>query len=380
MPHPPSLHLALSPEADLGSALSGLALQLQLLGQRPDFALVFCTLDYAADELAAGIQRLLPQTPWIGMGVHSLISGDQAFTQGIALGLFCGENLQPQLSHSLPGSFSDVQAGQHAARQVLEAGPRNTLLMLCNPVLGSISEGLRGALFEAGVGPRWIGGGSGSPQQPGFLMANGRVLKQPLVLAGLNLPSHTSLSQGWSPLWSTAQITRSKRSILYELDYRPALDTYTRMAEAEGLHFGNSPFQAFSLAHPLGVPLVSGQYLMHAVLSADSHGALHCATELPENGLVQLMAGHPSELIAATGQAASELRSRGKLAGALAFMGHARQSVLGLRAVEEREHCLRKLGAPPLLGCVCLGQIASLSGGVPQYHNQALALLGWSTP
>lgn len=380
MPHPPSLHLALSPEADLGSALSGLALQLQLLGQRPDFALVFATLNYAADELAAGIQRLLPHTPWIGMGVNSLISGAQAFPQGIALGLFCGESLQPQLSQNLPSSLSDVLAGQQAARQVLEAGPRNTLIMLCNPVLGSISESLRGALLEAGVGPSWIGGGSGSPQQPGFLLANGRVLEQPLVLAGLNLASDTSLAQGWSPLWSTAQITRSKRSILYELDYRPALDSYTRMAEAEGLQFGRTAFQAFSLAHPLGIPLVSGQYLMHAVLSFDSHGALHCATELPENGLVQLMAGHPSELIAATGHAAGALRSRGELAGALAFMGHARQTVLGLRAVEERESCLRKLGSPPLLGCVCLGQIASLSGGVPQYHNQELALLGWRAP
>jgi hypothetical protein len=64
-----SLLVALSHETDLDQALVQLQSQLDKASSPGKFAVVFCTPDYPASELAAGLQSLLSETPWIGMSV-----------------------------------------------------------------------------------------------------------------------------------------------------------------------------------------------------------------------------------------------------------------------------------------------------------------------
>lgn len=357
-------------------------LKSQLADAQPAFALVLASLNYPAQELAAGLKALLATTPWIGMTVMGLIVGHELCKQGIALALFEGP-MRAGVSGELPVGLPAAMAGQMAVRQASDRlggsiGPNASLIMLCSPLAGPIDEILRGALYEAGSGPTWIGGGSGGPHQSGVLLANGQVLNQAVAFAVLSPPGQSALSQGWTPLGGSAVVTRSQQTVIQALNYAPAFEVYTRLAEIDGFRCDPGQFVKFASRHPFGVSLVSGHYLIRSALQLDAKGALHCAAEIPENCLIQLMSGHPASLIAATAQAAEELQSRGPYAGLLAFSGHARHEALGLRSVEERDACQRAFGTTPCVGCVCLGQIASVSGGVPHFHNQSLALLGLS--
>jgi hypothetical protein len=250
--------------------------------------------------------------------------------------------------------------GQQSSRQ-----NELTLLLLCDPACCKITDTLLGAVHEAG---------SGLPGLPGFLMANGQVLNQQLVVAALNQPCLTALSQGWTALGATALVTRSSPGMIHELNYKPALEVYTQLAERDGFRFSPENFTEFASGHPLAIPLVSGHYLVRTLTGCNDLGALQTAIDIPENCLIQLMSGHPSTLITATVKLAHSLpRSH---AGFLAFIGHGRRLVMGRREVDEYSQLVRALGDPPLFGCVSFGEICPFYGGVPHYHNQAIALLG----
>lgn len=371
-----SWHLASSRALDPQQAAAELSLRLK---PEAALALVLCSHDYAPQALAEALAGVLGATPWLGMAVQGLQIGDENLTQGVAVAQFLQPGLKVGLSQALPAGTPDRLAGELATRQALEALPAaaETLIVLLDPQAGSAAETLYGALDEAGSGPAWIGGGTGHAQGPGFLLVNGCVSQGQVVVAALSheRPWGAGVAQGWVPTGASATVTLSQRAILSELDYLTAYQAYTEMARRDGLRLDPEAFSAFARSHPLGIPLASGHYLLRLPLSHDRYGALHCGAEIPAHCLVQLMTGHPPSLIEASGQAAKRAyRLCAEPVAALAFNDSARQDVLGRRRYEEQSLILRELRQIPLLSAVCIGQIGSF-GGVPHYHNQALALL-----
>ncbi len=371
-------HLASSSALRADRAAQELAGQLK---PQARLCLVLCSHDYSPHELASVLNPLLAPAPWLGMAVQALQVGSQNLSRGIVIAQFLHPDLQVGLSQLLPADTPDRLAGQLAARQALDElghSQADTLIFFAEPHAGSASAILFGALEEAGSGPAWIGGGTGHAYGPGFLLLNGQVCQGPVVIAALRhkRPWRTAVAQGWIPSGASATVTSSHRLLLRELDYLPARVAYAEMARRDGLLLDPDRFTDFARSHPLGIPLGSGHYLLRLPLGCHTHGALNCAAEMPPNSLVQLMTGHGPSLCEAAAQAAARVRLRSKgLDGALAFYDAARLEALGPYAEKERAALLRELRQIPWLGAVCIGQVGSF-GGVPHYHNQAVALLG----
>ena len=350
-------------------------------------ALVFSTEQYEADRLAAALRLELGTLPFAGCCTTGVIAGAELVTHGLAVGVLCGPDLRVGIGVAGPVSGASREAGREAVTQALANLPllgrerHRALLTLINGQTGNPTEVIRGAAERGGAGLIWAGGASGDNLHLGRTaeFANGKAYRDHVVVIALDAPEPIGLGSrhGWRPLGPATLVTRSEGTRLIELDYERAFDVYRRTADEVGEPLVDQAFAAFAMMHPLGIPQVSGGYLIRDPLS-EHEGALDCVGEVPEGSLVQLMTGERAELLAAANDAASHARATAGQApcGAIVFDCFSRQRVFGARFGEELRTIHAAIGPTlPLVGCLTLGEVGALRG-VPQFHNKTTVVLG----
>ena len=179
---------------------------------------------------------------------------------------------------------------------------------------------------------------------------------------------------GWDAFGPERVVTRSRGSVLYELDGRPALGLYkTYLGErSQGL-------PATALLFPLSLRGGhSGDSLVRTIVSVDEEArSMTFAGDIPEESIVQLMRANFDRLIegaAAAGRRAKVPEGAASLSVAISCVG--RRLVLGERTEEEVDAVVESLpeGAP-LVGFYSYGEISPLvPGQCGALHNQTMTL------
>ena len=195
---------------------------------------------------------------------------------------------------------------------------------------------------------------------------------------------------GWMPIGSPMIVTKSKGSVVYELDNKPAIRIYEDyFGEERAKDLKTEPLARLAITYPLGIK-VSGldEYLIRDPITADENGAITCAAEIPEGSEVRLMIGSKEKAIEAAQDAARKLmkdfqEKKAKPKFVLMFNCIAREKLFAQKANDEIQAVMKIIGNDvPLLGFYTYGEIAPIKGEVQdtdkivsKFYNETVVML-----
>lgn len=277
------------------------------------------------------------------------------------------------------------EAGRDVARQLNEPELRH-VLVLSDGLLVNGSQLVAGICEAVGSAVTVTGGLAGDATRfARTLTGLGAEVRGGQVVAigfyGAALRVGCGEAGGWTPFGPYRMITRSRNSVLYELDGVPALDLYKRYLgeRAAGL-------PATGLLFPLEVlaGMAETDGLVRTIQGVDeSARSLTFAGDMPEGKYVRFMKASHAGLVAGAGTAAQRVvqegaregRCRGdRLAILVSCVG--RRMVLGMHTEEELDAAAEGLPEDcKSVGFYSYGEICP-SAGRPgsQLHNQTLAV------
>lgn len=240
-----------------------------------------------------------------------------------------------------------------------------------------------GALIESlfavfGLDLNYIGGGAGSLSSLGVgpkpcLLTNQGLLLDCAVLALSSIHSGVGVSHGWKDVSGPYQVTRSRGTVIEELDRAPALDVYRKVVEARtGEPLTAEGFFALAKGFPFGIGKLGEEKIVRDPIAMTADGALVCVGEVPQGGFVHILEGDAETLVAAA-RKALEL-------GTAAYDGPERpRATLFIdcisRSLALGEHFVRELEAVavasvPLVGALTLGEIANSGKDYLEFYNK----------
>jgi hypothetical protein len=268
------------------------------------------------------------------------------------------------------------------------AQPHQVLIMLADGAATDHEEVLAGAYGVVGASVPLIGGSaspSASPasaQRRTFHLFGHEVLQDAVVGAAIasEAPFGVGLRHGWHRVGEPMSVTHSVNGDVFTLDDRPALRTYLQRLDAPRQAYTDpEAFTRFADTRPLGVDRRGGADVRNVSSTRFHHeGWLRSSGEIPEGGLVWLMAGDEASALAAAGDAVGDAVA--DLGGAtplgfLVFDCSSRRRLLGEAGVREEIGLMaRQAGGAPLAGFYTWGEIAR-TRGIHGYHNQTLVVL-----
>jgi hypothetical protein len=197
-----------------------------------------------------------------------------------------------------------------------------------------------------------------------------------LGLYGNHLRVSTGVSGGWDPFGPERTITKSKGSMLMEIDGSNALELYKKYL---GKYADELP--ASALLFPMSVQMGDNDaYIVRTILSIDEDkGTMKFAGTMPEGAKVRFMKSNPDRLIDAALTAGTQATDRIKkedcsLALIVSCVG--RKLVLADRIEEEVEAVTEELlSHTSVTGFFSYGEIAPQENSVrSQLHNQTITV------
>lgn len=282
---------------------------------------------------------------------------------------------------------SGAALGKRFSERLVLTDDEALLLLLPDGVTGSLG-GLVEAVFDRlGDRVRYAGGGAGDNLR--FLRTHqflgDRVLTDAAVAALVTSPkpAGVGVAHGWRPVSPPLIVTRSVGSTVHELNWEEAGAVYQR---ALGACEGNAArpdaggFAALAMRHPLGIPQAREreQYIVRDPLRLGEDGSLTCVGDVPENSVVRVMAADRESLLEAAREAAREARAGlgpRRAAGVLVFYCVSRYLLLREAWREELRAVAEAFGpGVPVFGCLTFGEIGSLRGDPPAFHNKSLVV------
>ncbi len=218
-----------------------------------------------------------------------------------------------------------------------------------------------------------IGGlASGASRQGGnALFLDEQVLRTGAIGLALygNITVDTVVAQGCRPIGRPMRISKSDRNMLLELDGKPPMDIirtmFQELPERDRELLGHSLFLGVVMDELIENP-VQGDFLIRNVVGTDSTtGGLAIGEMLKEGQLVQFhlrdAETSADDLQAVLSRYADENREN-EIPGALLFSCLGRGKFLYGRPNHDTDIFREKLGAVPLGGFFCNGEIGPVSG------------------
>ena len=206
------------------------------------------------------------------------------------------------------------------------------------------------------------------------------------ILFGGKLSFGLGVKHGWKPLGKPRHATKTKDNIVYEINDAPAVKIYEEYL-AKNIQELRKDLKRISIFYPIGIYLPGEEeYLLRNILSIEDDGALVFQGNVPRDSRIRLMVGAKETCLAATQQAADDVKAG--LAGqsinfALVFDSISRYILLGRQVNKEMEIIRKALSKDiPLIGLYTYGEQAPLRAisylGKTYFHNQTITVLGFS--
>jgi hypothetical protein len=363
----------------------GSAAARALAGDDAKLLIVFASPSQDLRALLRQIRARAGDVPLIGCSAAGEIATGGGRDASVVVAALGGDGFAIQTAVAGGARRHARGVGAAVARRVpwSEGRPHRALLLLTDGLAGGQQEILTGAYGVLGAGVPLVGGCAGNDGRikRTFQFYGDRVLTNSVVAAGIasNAPLGVGVRHGWRSLGETLVVTRSSANRVYTLDDRPALDVYLEQLELDEDGLDENAFPALALTHPIGLSRPRGEEQIRFVRSADfGDGSLACRSEIPQGGLVRVMAGDAASVLSATDAACEEsVTALGGLSplGALAFDCTERRELLGERGTDEEfDRLVGSVSGAPLAGFYTYGEIAR-TRGVRGFHNQTLVVL-----
>ncbi len=283
-------------------------------------------------------------------------------------------NVDIQPFHLQPDSLPDMDAGPDKWETVIgvTADRDPHFVMLADPYSFPVQDLLVGMDYAFPKAAKIGGLASGASRQGGnALFLDEQVLRSGAIGLALdgNIIVDTVVAQGCRPIGQPMRISKSDRNMLVELEGRPPMEVLRSMVEGlpekDRELMGHSLFLGVVMDELIENP-VQGDFLIRNVMGMDSNtGSLAIGETLKEGQLVQFhlrdAETSTDDLLAVLTRYADENREN-EIPGALLFSCLGRGQYLYGKPNHDTDIFRDKLGAVPLGGFFCNGEIGPVSG------------------
>lgn len=356
----------------------------EALGAEPDVVLLFCSAEYDAREVLAGLyERLPPRVRVVGCSSCAEINSEEATSGSVtAMGLLLG-GLVATVVHASDAHHDSAAIGRRLGAALAPLDAAIVILFVDGIVLNSTPV-LAGIQSVLGASAPIVGGvaADGLTFTRTEEYVDGDVLSGAAVALALTGPIElrTIVAGGWQALGNDRVITRASDSkTITELDGMPALSVYRHYLGELGRDLDNA-----GLEFPIGVFAASDgdaaadEGFIRAVQGAAADGrGVRVSGDIVEGSKVRIMHASREALIAS---AAAEVRSaveqftRPELA--LFFDCAGRKVVLGSRYQDELRTVFACLPpALPKIGFFTYGELAPHAGRTIHHDETFTAVL-----
>jgi small ligand-binding sensory domain FIST len=336
----------------------------------PDLVFVFVSGHHADnyERLSSWIQEELGDTTMVGCSASGVIGGGKELEGREAVAVIAGwlPGVQVRVGHVaefLPATFEEWV-------EFLEIDPdqKTDFLLLADAVTCDIEVVLQ-TLDEAFPRMLKLGGlaNAGAPDQPAALFAHGDVLQGGGIVVALQgaIEVKALVSQGCRPVGEPVIVTRARGNVIKELNAgRPAevlRRIYDGLNPRDLARFNTSMFLGVDLGDDSRSRYGRGDFLMRNILGIDpDSGALAVDAQIQQYQVVQFHIRDPDM---AENQLTELLRDfvradpSPQVRGGLLFSCFGRGERLFGVPNHDSDLLARHLGALPLSGCFCNGEI-----------------------
>jgi len=361
-----------------------------------DLAIVFATTEFSHPIVARILSNLLDKTPLIGASSAAVISNQGVWKNGFVIMLidFPEEIL---VNHAFVKNLNEkggMNSGLELAEKLLQgfSGKQRDLSIILSDGLSKENGNLIAGLQEKLGRSFPVVGASASDYfhfNKTFVYANQEIFNNGacgILFAG-KLNFGLGIKHGWKTLGKPRYITKSIDNIVYEIDSKPAAETYQQYLGLDLTRL-KKELKRISIFYPLGITLQGEkECLLRNITAIGDDGSCICQGDVPVNSQVRLMIGTKESCLEATEQALNEAKkqlSHCKIHFALIFSSASRLMLLGRDANTELEIARKHLGEnTPVIGLYTFGEQAPLTaagyGGRSYFHNQTFTILGIGT-
>ena len=285
------LAFSLTDGLDANAALDALRQRIAR-SEHPHATVLFHVLnaspDYGLDDqVVDAIRTHFPDAPYLGCSSNANIV-DGEITQGErAVSVICDVFEDPDTSVELIQLPLDYDCQEQTAQALLDAlaaRPDVKIVEIMNTVetanmprfCSRVSEADERVVMFGGGALNWVAdfydvvvfSSVGEKTESGVVFA---------LYSGTNLHAHAELVQGWKPLGMPFRITRAERMTLYELNGKPALDTYNHYLQFSD----DDSFLENGLCFPLCIEC-DGEQVMRTPIAKGEDGSIIMPTDISE--------------------------------------------------------------------------------------------------
>ncbi|MEN9647695.1 MAG: hypothetical protein RLY57_499 [Candidatus Parcubacteria bacterium] len=355
--------------------------------------IVFASSKYEQEKLVAGVKSVEPSAVLVGCSTAGEITTPGPSNKpSIAVMAIATDDIEFIADVGEHIKYNPHEAGKEVAQKVKQkAEDMNLFVMLPDVLAGNGADIVRGVSEVLGEFFPVVGGAAGDDFKfvQTYQYLNDKVYSGAVVGMGIkgNVQIGIGVKHGWLPIGLPMKVTKSKGSVLYELDNKPAVDLYKDyFGEKLASELQNEKLARLAITYPLGMK-VDGhdEMLIRDALSVESDGSLTCAAEIPEGAHIQLMMGSREEAIRAAQEAAQSAREQLGSAtprAIIIFNCIARHKLFGEFSGEEIKAIQKAIGADvPLIGFYTYGEQAPMGNGIkninkcsPAFHNETVVI------
>lgn len=358
-------------------------------GRTPTLLLVFASPTIDLDALASALGSEVPSSVVVaGATTAGEIWSGGARGNGLVVMALGGAGLVATARLATNASDDVRSAGAHVAHALDDLGdtPHRVLMILADGLVGDLQELVRGAYDVAGALVPLVGGCAGDDghMRETFVISGGQVVTDAVVgvAVGSPAPFGIGIRHGWRRIGDAMLVTSSSGTRVLSIDDEPALDVYLRRLNApDNVRTDPAAFTEFAMTHPIGMSRRSGEEVRFIAGADFDERSIQCIAQVPQGGVVWIMEGDDSSVLAATREAcadAVEALDGAKPVAMLAFDCIARRGVLGDAGIgEEVELIGAAAPGAAVAGFYTYGEIARTKG-TGGFHNQTLVILGLS--
>ena len=371
---------ALSEQPALDDAIAecAAAIKTSVEDETLDMAIVFISPHYedSYEQVAGLMAENLGARHVFGCSGGGVIGNGQEIEQraGISITAAVLPDVDIKPFHLQVHRLPDLDAGPDKWETMIgvPADRDPHFVMVADPYSFPVQDLLMGMDYAFPRATKIGGLASGASRQGGnALFLDEQVLRTGAIGLALygNITVDTVVAQGCRPIGQPMRISKSDRNMLLELDGKPPMDIirtmFQELPERDRELLGHSLFLGVVMDELIENP-VQGDFLIRNVVGTDSTtGGLAIGEMLKEGQLVQFhlrdAETSADDLQAVLSRYADENREN-EIPGALLFSCLGRGKFLYGRPNHDTDIFREKLGAVPLGGFFCNGEIGPVSG------------------
>lgn len=259
----------------------------------------------------------------------------------------------------------------------------STALVLVDGLSAHIAQFLAELYNYWGSSINYIGGGAGSlslEQKPCLLCSKG-LLEDAAIICFIDAPIGLGVQHGWQELEGPIIATRTKKNVIYELNWKNAFEVYKESIQTDKeVHIGQNNFFDVAKGYPLGIKMEGQEDIVRDPIAVGNDGELICVGEIESHSVLNILKGEHQNLIQAASMAAREALSKveKKTKQLLLVDCISRTLFLEDQFAEElkaiTEIVNQETTSLDLVGILSLGEISSNGEGLLYFYNKTIVI------